>query len=129
VSANGVHTAEADAPVGRYLNENGLPTDTVVTDNIGAIGYFSGMVIIDVSGLVDPEIAALIHGDRKDGIAALVVSRRPQWIVCYEIPGTDRFQLPNVGELTEGLTANYREVGSWQSRTGYTRHLLKRKEG
>lgn len=126
VSANGIHTAEADAPIGRYLGKNGRVTDTVVTDNIGAIGYYSGMVIMDVNGLVDPEIAELIHRDRKAEIVSLVAARRPQWIVGYEIMGTTRFQLPNAGELPSVLLEHYHRVGHWQSRTGYRRVLLKR---
>lgn len=127
VSSNAVHTAEADIPIGKFLREHGAPGDTVVTDNIGAIGYYSGMVVVDVLGLVDPEIAALIHEGRKGGITSLITARQPRWIAGYERLGTSSLQLPIEDALPEQFLAGYERVGRWQSRTGYTRILLKRK--
>jgi hypothetical protein len=128
VSSNSVHTAEADVPIGKYLHAHGSPDDTVVTDNIGAIGYYSGMVIIDVLGLVDPEIASLIHDGDKGGITSLVTARRPRWIAGYEKLGTSSLQLPIQDALSQSFLTGYERVGRWQSRTGYTRILLKRKD-
>lgn len=128
VASNAVHTAEADVPIGRYLAEIGARIDTVVTDNIGAIGYFSGMVIVDVLGLIDPEIARLIHEGRKAEIAVKIAANKPHWIVAYEDIGTKNLHLPNVGILPDELVRAYETIGRWQSRTGYTRLLLKRSE-
>lgn len=128
VSSNAVHTAEADVPIGRYLHDHGSPNDTVVTDNIGAIGYYSGMVIVDVLGLVDREVASIIHEGRKSELLSMITVRRPRWIVGYEFLGTSTLHIPNVGELPLLLTAGYERVGQWQSRTGYTRILLERKD-
>jgi hypothetical protein len=128
VSSNAVHTAEADIPIGEYLREHGSADDTVVTDNIGAIGYYSGMVIVDVLGLVDPAIAALIHDGQKGRITSRITSQRPRWIAGYENTGTSSFQLPIEDPLPEQFLAGYKRVGRWQSRTGYTRILLKRKD-
>lgn len=127
VSSNGVHTAEADAAIGMYLRTHGAPNDTLVTDNIGAIGYYSGMVIVDVLGLVDAQVASLIHESKKDAILSLVVARRPQWIVGYQVLGSEAFHIPNVGILPTGFMETYELSGRWQSRTGYTRLLWKRK--
>jgi hypothetical protein len=43
--------------VGKWLGENAPPDATVVAANIGAIGYFSGLEVIDVIGLTDEYIA------------------------------------------------------------------------
>lgn len=128
VSSNAVHTAEADVPIGKFLRDHGAPGDTVVTDNIGAIGYHSGMVIVDVLGLVDPEIAALIHEGRRGGITSLITAKQPRWIAGYEKLGTSSLQLPIEDALPEQFLDKYERVGRWQSRTGYTRILLKRKD-
>ncbi len=42
--------------IGRYLGENALPGESVATPDIGAIGYYSGMEVLDLGGLVSPEI-------------------------------------------------------------------------
>lgn len=128
VSSNSVHTAEADAPIGRYLREHGTASDTVFTDNIGAIGYYSGMVIVDVLGLVDSEVALLIHDGSRSEISRKLITRRPHWIAGYEVPGTALLQMPNVGILPQGFIDGYERAGRWQSRAGYTRILLKRSE-
>ncbi len=49
---------EMDVEVGRYLNEIAKDGQTVAVNDIGAIGYFSGMEIFDLKGLVSPEITA-----------------------------------------------------------------------
>lgn len=128
VSSNAVPTAEADVPIGRYLYAHGSAGDTIVTDNIGAIGYYSDMVMIDVLGLVDNEIAALIHEGHKGGITSLITVNQPRWIAGHEQLGTSSLQLPIEDALPEQFLAGYERVGRWQSRTGYTRILLKRKD-
>lgn len=128
VAANSVHTTEADASIGRYLRDHGMPHDTVITDNIGAIGYYSGMVVVDVNGLVDPQIARLIHQNRKSDIAGLIADLNARWIVGYEVSGSTRIQLPNVGELSARVLSKYESLGVWVSRTGYTRVLLRRSD-
>lgn len=128
VSANAIHTAEADTPIGIYLREHGSPKDTCVTDNIGAIGYYSDMVIRDVNGLVDIEMATLIRDNRRDAVLASVAKTHPKWIVCYV--GTDSvktYHLATQQILPPAIVDAYDEVHVWRSRTGYTRALLRAK--
>jgi hypothetical protein len=43
-------------PMGEYLSENTPPGSVVASPDIGAIGYFSGREVLDLGGLVTPEI-------------------------------------------------------------------------
>ena len=47
---------EVLVPMGRYLSENTPPGAVVAAPDIGAIGYFSGREVLDLGGLVTPEI-------------------------------------------------------------------------
>ncbi|MBI3661871.1 MAG: hypothetical protein HY234_02325 [Acidobacteria bacterium] len=129
VSASAIGTLETDAKIGRYVADHGEPDNVLVTDNIGAIGYYSGVTIRDVNGLVDKTMAGLIHANRKDEILPIVQRISPDWIVCY--PGPDslptQYELVNAGVLTPWVSERYEAVGTWRSRVGYTRVLLRRR--
>jgi hypothetical protein len=47
---------EVLVPMGIWLAENSPPGSVVATPDIGAIGYFSGRRVLDLGGLVTPEI-------------------------------------------------------------------------
>lgn len=40
--------------LGRWINENTLPTDTIAVNDVGAIGYYADRFIVDLVGLVTP---------------------------------------------------------------------------
>lgn len=48
---------ESFATIGRLLGRVASPGDSVVVGAIGAIGFYSGLVVHDRNGLVDPEVA------------------------------------------------------------------------
>jgi hypothetical protein len=47
---------EVIVPMGRWLADNSPPGSVVASPDIGAIGYFSGREVLDLGGLVTPEI-------------------------------------------------------------------------
>lgn len=130
VSSSSIGTSETDAEIGHYLSEHATPDQQLVTDNIGAIGYYSGLRILDVNGLTDKSVAELIHQGRHNQILDYVKRVDPEWIVCYPGPDTipGSYQLVNAGVLTGWTTGSYQQTGMWRSRTGYTRILLKRND-
>lgn len=44
-----------------WINQNTKETDIIATHDVGAIGYYSGRKLIDVAGLVTPELIDKIH--------------------------------------------------------------------
>ena len=61
--------------VGRWLADNAPPDAVVVAPNVGAIGYLSGLKVIDMIGLTDEHIAR--HGWTVD----YLLSQKPAFIV------------------------------------------------
>ncbi len=79
------------AIVGRWLRDNAPAGATVCGTAIGAIGYYSDLVIIDAHGIVDPVIA---HQRRELGRGYIghekydcdyVLSKRPSHILIYNM--------------------------------------------
>ncbi len=69
------NTVRAGLDVGEWIRENARAGDVVATTAPGAVGYFSGHPIIDLS--------------RTDDVDALIVTVRPPWVainVAYALP-------------------------------------------
>jgi hypothetical protein len=49
------------AAIGRWLNRNGRPGDSLLAFEVGAVGYFSGLRIIDHEGLLTRPVAQIIQ--------------------------------------------------------------------
>ena len=89
----------------RLLRERDGRTPLVATGGIGAFGYYAGVPILDLFGLIDPEIA---HSQvQRPGLAApghlrsnadYVFARRPDYIL---IPrrGTKMLTAPSLSEI------------------------------
>ncbi len=64
--------------IGLYLRENARPDDVVAAEDIGYMGYYSGLRIIDRDGLVSPEAIPYCQTGNHLG---LVLDHRPDWVV------------------------------------------------
>jgi arabinofuranosyltransferase len=64
--------------LGRWLGENTPPGTVIAVENIGAIGFFSGRRILDMNGLVTPEI---IPFKREGRVADYLEEQRPDYII------------------------------------------------
>jgi arabinofuranosyltransferase len=77
--------------VGRWLREHAAATDSVACVPIGAVGYYSGLPVIDMLGLTDRHIAhrdlPTGHGwaghEKHDG--PYVLSRRPTYLLLGNV--------------------------------------------
>lgn len=80
--------------MGRTLNRIAEPTDTIAVVPIGAIGYYSGINVLDMVGLVDPVIAhepfdmSYVSSwrpghDKGDG--AYILRKRPKYIQLVDL--------------------------------------------
>ncbi|MBI1803947.1 MAG: tetratricopeptide repeat protein [Ignavibacteriae bacterium] len=81
---------EKMAETGRWLKSHASPNDIVAASTIGALGYYSGLPLLDMLGLTDSVIAH--RPEQILGVASnwrernynvrYVLSRRPDWI-CF----------------------------------------------
>jgi hypothetical protein len=103
------------AAIGEWLRGQAAPTDSVLAYEIGAVGYFSDLRVIDQEGLITEPVARIVHdaggydrvrsGDdprAMDAVVTYCVAQRPDWFLVR-----CRRSLPLVaGEaLPEGVAA------------------------
>lgn len=58
------NVADSDVAVGRWITENLPPGARIAVQDIGAIGYWSPNPLLDLVGIVNPEILPWVKGDR-----------------------------------------------------------------
>lgn len=98
------------ARAGRFLAARapgGARRATVAAVEIGVLGYVSDLRVLDLAGLVSPQVLAVRGTDR---LPALVAAARPQFLV--DVPA---FRAPILGAILARpeVASRYREVGSF----------------
>jgi len=79
-------------PIGLWLNANARPDDRILLEPIGYIGYYSHRRIIDVIGLVSPQVLRFYSPSIASPWLAQVRYFKPEWCVFRpeEITDMDR---------------------------------------
>jgi len=69
--------------LGRWLAREASPEDTIALGDVGALPYYSGLRVIDLYGLVNPDIARLAGRaiDAQGIDTAAILDRQPRYIV------------------------------------------------
>lgn len=85
-----------------WIRDNLLPEDLLVTHDIGAVGYYAPRPLLDIAGLVNPEVVPLMQD--PDGMWALMRARGAKYLMALDnqIPGRD----PNDSRLCEVFTTS-----------------------
>lgn len=65
----------------RWMDEHISPTEQVAAHDIGALGYFAPRPIIDLAGLVSPEVIPLIRDET--GLAAFLDARGTDYLLVF----------------------------------------------
>lgn len=73
------HTEVAD-----YLMAVSSPGDVVALNEPGAVAYYSGLTVVDMSGKTDATAARLEREGRTDDYARYVLSREPRYILLND---------------------------------------------
>jgi hypothetical protein len=96
-------------PLGEWLRRASSPGDRVLLEPIGYIGYYSGLRVLDVVGLVSPEVRPFWQAEQRAPLAAMVRSFQPEWCVLRpaELAQIEHSE-PRTG--TETWWANYAHV-------------------
>jgi hypothetical protein len=68
-------------PVARWLAENTSPEALIAAHDIGAIGYFSGRNVLDLAGLISPEVIPFIRDEAQ--LAAYLDRRGAAYLVTF----------------------------------------------
>lgn len=82
-------TTEMQVRIGRWLRDHVEGSALLCVNDIGAIGYLSDMPVLDLQGLVTPEVLPLRSMARRlDGtgpslITEFVIAREPDYVVIF----------------------------------------------
>jgi hypothetical protein len=71
-----------------FLHRHADPNDIVATEDIGEVGYYSKMYILDRAGLVSP---VTIPYNAEGDYFGLIRDYRPEWVVISEWDPTSAF--------------------------------------
>lgn len=91
----------------KWLNANTAPDDLIAVHDIGAVGYFTQRRIIDLAGLVTPEVIPFIRNDAK------LAQFLDQQQVAYLMTFPDWYPV-----LTADLEIVYQSDGKFSSAAG-----------
>ena len=83
------NTTEMQVAIGRWLQANASPGSLLALNDIGAIGFITDMPVLDLQGLVTPEILPLrdmrsqLLGTAPRKVFDFIVSHRPDYLVIF----------------------------------------------
>ena len=87
--------------VARWVAANTRPDDLIAAHDIGALGYFGQRDLLDLAGLVSPEMIPYLNDEAS--IRKLLDAHQVDYLVTF--PGW-------YPQLTQGLTAVYNTGGT-----------------
>ena len=67
--------------VGKWIANNTSEDDLIAAHDIGAIGYFGGRQILDLAGLVSPDVIAFIRDESQ--LSQYLIERNPMYLVTF----------------------------------------------
>lgn len=78
-----MNVAQTDVSAALWIREN-LPSARVGAQDIGALGFFTDNELVDLVGLVNPEILAFTRGARQmDGLAEYIARRGVDHVLLF----------------------------------------------
>lgn len=103
----------ANIPLGKWLHNHAPRGARIAAWDIGAIGYFSQLQVIDLFGLTDVTIARITHGpDPSENEQAYLERLRPEFIATYS-SGPDSTHCSWFPSGTAWLLSEYRYHSHW----------------
>jgi hypothetical protein len=91
--------------VAHWLNQNTRPDELVAAHDIGAIGYFAERPLLDLAGLISPEVAPFLGDEDEAALAEYVRQSEAQYLVTA--PGWPYPSLTAEGRASLLYTTGY----------------------
>ena len=70
--------------IGNYLRSVAKPSDVVVTNEIGAIGYHSDLALVDLQGLIDSAVPELLTRPTLDDYVTHILAKSPRFVLLND---------------------------------------------
>ena len=89
--------------VARWLAENTSPETLIASHDIGAIGYFAERPLLDLAGLITPEVIPLLESERA--LTQYILESEAQYLVTA--PGWPYLQITNQSSTLLRFTSDF----------------------
>jgi hypothetical protein len=100
-------------PIGLWLRDHARPTDHVMLEPIGYIGYYSGLRVLDTVALVSPEVLPCYAPQVASPYHAMWTRFQPEWILLRAGEWNTLQRYEQTLPQSERLLARYRHVRDW----------------
>ena len=91
----------------RWISENSAPEELIAAHDIGALGYFAQRPLLDLAGLISPDVIPFIRDEAA--LANYLDQKEPVYLVTF--PGW-------YPQLTEGRTPVFSTEGKFSPTLG-----------
>ncbi len=131
LEVNAAGYRHAHHEVAGFLRQHSNPDDMVALMDVGIIGYESGLRVLDISGLTEPEIAKAPGGflDKRYPVESLL-AKSPRYFVLVNGFRIDEAIMKDPAFLRDYrlvLERNHRY--NWTPAQSYTLHVYERMQG
>ncbi len=103
---------EVRRPLGEWLRANTKPTDRIMLEPIGYIGYYSKRRVLDIIGLVSPEVLPYYRPEVDHPVGEIVAHFKPSVLV---LRASEKDEIESYSKRAGGdvLRADYQSIGTW----------------
>ncbi|MFO7743613.1 MAG: hypothetical protein R6X31_15020 [Anaerolineae bacterium] len=119
---------EMHVTIGHWVAENTPPDALLALNDIGAIAYVSGREVIDLAGLVTPEVTPMLRGpDTTERLIDYMTAREVDYVIIFPDWFPDLAQRGNVLTPVHSVTVERRTItggrtivvyrADWRART------------
>jgi hypothetical protein len=100
-------------PIGLWLRDHARPTDQVMLEPIGYIGYYSGLRVLDTVALVSPEVLSCYAPQVAMPYHEMWTRFQPDWMLLRAGEWNELQRYEATLTQPERLLVHYRYVRSW----------------
>jgi hypothetical protein len=118
-------------PIGRWLHDHARPTDTVMMEPIGYIGFYSGLRVLDTVALVSPEVLPLYGPHFASPYHAIWTRFTPEYVLLRAGEWENLRRYESGLPPTQRLEDHYQLIHTWSDLdhpgSGVSFYLFRRK--
>ncbi|MGC8668232.1 MAG: hypothetical protein ACP5VE_08980 [Chthonomonadales bacterium] len=115
-------------PIGQWLAGNTRPSDRVLLEPLGYIGYYSGRPMIDAVGIVSPQVLRFYRAGSRDPLADMIAAFHPEYVLLGR-GDVDRLGLMGSMKGDVDIRSRYHFVRAWpDARSGPVYFLFRRND-
>ena len=109
--------------LGHWLAEHTPPDAILALNDIGAIAYFSGRPVVDLAGLVTPEVVPLLHSPNRDArLAEFMAEQGVDYAIIFPTWFPELAATTRVLEPVHQVTLEHNTIAGGETMVVYRTH-------